>query len=289
MNSLKSFLVKNDDNDIDNYLLFKISSENNNISNKIYNKYIQVPTRNADKIRRSIERRFQNKIDNLGIKHNISFPYNLRIPRYNSQITVQNKDDIYLYGKEYGRLYNWIETAINFPFLRKFIKKTQSCNGQFSPHTHIDLWTLSTIGSPGKVNYLLSRLFYQSNYFIKLFDKNFSPSYLIIAHCITNKFENSRFNGKVKPSKKDALKVAVHTLLTYHPFITKIDDSNLTNINRIFLGGICEFLDEYELVYVRNRRVYDHFILSYRKSVEMLTLLIKIKNNDITELALKCI
>lgn len=288
MNSAKSFLIKTDKNDIDNHLLFKISSENNIISNRIYNKYIKVPTTNNKKIRRAIEKKFQNKIDKLVVENNISFPYNLRIPKYNSQITVENKEDIFIYGKEYGRVYNWIETAITFPFLRKFIKMTQSCNGQFSPHTHIDLWSLSSLGSPGKVNYLLTKLFYQSNNFIKLFDKTFSSSFIVMAHCISTKFENTTINSKVKLTRKDAMKVAVHTLLKYHPFITKIDDTKLTNINRIFLGGICEFLNEYEIVYVRNRHTYNRF-LSYRKSVQMLTLLIKIKNNDITELALKCI
>lgn len=289
MNHIKYDLIKKDKDDIDNFLLYQITSENKYISKSIYNTFINIPPINNKQIRSKIRTVFQNNINALGREYNIPFPYNLSTPVLRPYYDDTFFNDITFYRMEYKRVYNWIKTAVlHYPFLKSFITNTQSCNGQNSPHTRINLWALSLIGSPAKVNHLLKRLFFHSKSFIELFDNNFNPSHRIIANCINQKLYNiqSLDTIKIKFTKIDAVQIAVTTLMKYHPFIAKIDDSNLTNINRIFLGGLVTILTEDELHSVR----YCHEIfIPYSKCMDILTLLYKIKNNDIAELALMVI
>jgi len=270
-------LIEEDPKDIDNYLFKMISSNRNIITKKIYTKYVSYECLDlSENILKRITRKiFAKKVFELGAIYNINFPHNIDHPKgaidYNSNLNE--------YKQEYYKMFGWIESALKYPFLRRFIKVTQSSNGQFSLHTKINLWILRRLGSPGRVDYILKRLVHQSNYFIHLYDKRFFTSFQVIADSINRKIKptGTKFT-RYKLNKKDAMRVAVNTLINYHKDLRQPYGSNeLPGKHRELFVKLLH--SEFESGYG---------FRSYRDSVRIFVIIIRLKRND-PALLLKCI
>lgn len=274
-------LIEEDPKDIDNYLFKMISSNRNIITKKIYTKYVSYECSNlSEKIIRNITRRiFARKVFELGTKYNIEFPHNIDHPRG----MINYDSNLNEYKQEYYKMFGWIQSALEYPFLRRFIKATQSSNGQFSPYTKINLWTLRRLGSPGRVDYVLKRLVHQSNHFIQLYDKTFFTSFQSVADSINRKIKLTDTNlARYKLNKKDAMRVAVNTLINYHkdlrqPYSNKLKKEELPGKHHELFT---------KLLYTEFESNYG--FRSYRDCVRIFVIIIRLKRND-PALLLKCI
>lgn len=226
--------IRSDRNDLDNQMI-EYFNRSRNISKDLneinYSEEYRAKVQN--RIRRSIRNRFLYKIRMLEQNlENVKFPWNLDRPHCYTDIETLDISD---YNREYVRLYRWIEEATRYRLVRKLFEKTQSGRGQNSPHTVFNLWKVSKNYSPGKFNYLLARLVYRSAAYIRLFDSEFSPSYRIIGECLSY---GNRMN------RKTAIKVAVNTIIQYHPIMKNFRDGNppTTENEKILYLLISDFL-----------------------------------------------
>jgi hypothetical protein len=273
--------ILSDKNDLDNNIIYKLSITNN-LSKDIQYFNGAAKLKNIGKIKRSIRLKFESDLP-YSIPNN-NLPWNIvRAKKYKIYNYLNNAEPKE-YRKAYNQLYGWYINSFKFYRLRRFLSKTLSTRGQNSPRTVIDLWEFVQLGSPGKVNYKIDKLYNKSKKYINLVDPNFNPSYTVIGEFLDKLYGELDIETikKIKITNKLAIKIAIITLLKFHNMF-KIDDKKEINIFDkclvTFLNTRIGYQDEHRKFYYTKIDYFKNDI-SYKQSRDLLIFLIHFKQQN---------
>lgn len=248
---------KFDNKIIDNQIIIKVK-RNNTIDKSIYHNLINYSGNSQNYYKKElnkIKEQFENKINYLENKYSFNLPYNISCP-FDTKLQLYHFENIHIAKRDYSRLYYWIEAAVTeFPMLFKFIKSSQSKNGQNSPNTFINLWKLHKLTSPGKLDFILRKLYYKCNEINSLITNDYQISNTTLSKQIS-KFILT-FGYLPRPNTKNCIKFVINTF--YHKSIFEREHYKLFNnvlkscyvdndidLNRLSINGITELNQSYK-------------------------------------------